>query len=48
MTIRKSERYHDEREKALRIIREKIIKQISEKSRLIRERATRKNKETKF
>ena len=38
----------EEREKAMRMLREKIIRQIGEKSRLVREKATRKTKQVIF
>ena len=43
LVLQKSDLYNQEREKALRILRGKLITQIMEKSRLIKEKATRKN-----
>ncbi len=45
LVIKKCEKYREEREKALRIIREKLIKTMNEKAMLIREKANRKNRD---
>ncbi|CDW74287.1 UNKNOWN [Stylonychia lemnae] len=37
LVIRKCEKYHEDRERVLRIIREKLIKQMGEKARVIRD-----------
>ncbi len=41
----KCQKYAEERDKALRIIREKLIKEMSEKAKQIREKAKRKTKD---